>query len=196
MSQPVSELVTFTSSEAYQKDQSVLKGLIEILDATDGKLSTYHGPQVEDPSQGYLFVQWQTYEHHVALMNAPVYPKLIETLKPAVGGPFEMVHVKFNKDVTKALEKPITEVATFTLKPGKKMEQLVPLLDQLTSTSELSIWGPTLEKEDRVVLVFGWNSLEEHHEVVSKGPEELKKVLVSLNELADLKLYHSKLQKY
>ncbi|KZT28058.1 hypothetical protein NEOLEDRAFT_1239812 [Neolentinus lepideus HHB14362 ss-1] len=195
MSLPVIELVTFTSSEAYQKDQGVLKGLIEILDATDGKISTYHGPQIEDASQGYFFVLWQSYEHHVALMNAPVYAKLIETLKPAVGGPFEMIHVRFTKNPTPVLEAPVTEVAFITLKPGKTKEQVAPLLDQLTSRG-LSAWGPTIEKEDTLVLTFGWASVEEHTEVISNAPEEAKQVLASIKELADIKLAHGKVKKY
>ncbi|KZT15565.1 hypothetical protein NEOLEDRAFT_1081990, partial [Neolentinus lepideus HHB14362 ss-1] len=197
--------------EAYQKDQGVLKGLIEILDATDGKISTYHGPQIEDASQAYSFVctyafpslphrphplpVWQSYEHHIALMNAPIYAKLIETLKPAMGGPFEMIHVKFTKNPTPVLEAPVTEVAFITLKPGKTKEQVAPLLDQLTSRG-LSAWGPTIEKEDTLVLTFGWASVEEHTEVISKAPEEAKKVLASIKELADIKLAHGNLKKY
>ncbi|EPQ49812.1 hypothetical protein GLOTRDRAFT_134581, partial [Gloeophyllum trabeum ATCC 11539] len=121
---PVAELVLFTSSQAHQKDQGILGRSIDILNKTEGKIATYHGPEVEDPTNGYLFVLWQTLGHHKALMSGPTYPALVETLKPAVGGPFEMLHINFTKDPTPALEAPVTEVALVTLKPGKTKEEV------------------------------------------------------------------------
>ncbi|EPQ53605.1 hypothetical protein GLOTRDRAFT_100664 [Gloeophyllum trabeum ATCC 11539] len=200
MSLPVAELVLFTSSEAYQNDQGVLGGLIDILNKTEGKIATYHGPEVEDPTKGYLFVLWQTLEHHKALMSGPTYPALVETLKPAVGGPFEMLHINFTKDPTPALEAPVTEVALVTLKPGKTKEEVGPLLHKLTGLPTpgivLSTWGPTVEKEETLIIAAGWESVEAHKQASKGVSGEVAQLIASIRELVDIKITHGKLKKY
>jgi len=199
MSIPVTELVFFTSSEAFRSDPaSIINNVGGILGKSEGMISAYHGPEIEDPSQAYLVVLWETLEHHKALISSPSYPALMEGLKPAIGGPFEMLHAKFNKDPTKAFTAPVTEIAVLTATPGKPREEIGKLLDVISSQEPnskvtLSTWGPVVEKEDVFILVVGWESLEAHKAVVASAPDDFKKVLAGLRDLATLKVTHAKL---
>ncbi|EPQ53600.1 hypothetical protein GLOTRDRAFT_139783 [Gloeophyllum trabeum ATCC 11539] len=196
---PVAELVTFTSTEAYQKDQSVLGGLLDLLSKAEGRISTFHGPEVEDPSRAYLFVLWHAIEQRIAFTNGPLAANR-EILKPAFGGPPEMVHVHFVQDPTPAFDAPVTEVAVITIKPGHTKEQVGPLLDQLTNFRTegltLSTWGPMVEREDTLYIAAGWESLEAHQKSYESASEEFMKVITAIRDRAELKITHGKLRKY
>ncbi|EPQ52516.1 hypothetical protein GLOTRDRAFT_140239 [Gloeophyllum trabeum ATCC 11539] len=196
----VTELVVFAASEAYQKDNTIVNGLVDILNKTPGKINTFHGPQVEDPNKGYLFVNWESLEHHKALMASPDYPTLVEGLKPALAGDYELVHVKFDKDPTPALSAPVTEVVAIQIKEGKSEDELKKLLEQGAKIQLPGVvgstYGPIIEKPGCYIMAVGWPSVEEHQAARQTKSEESTKVLGGVLELADFKVGHAKLTKY
>ncbi|TFK49735.1 hypothetical protein OE88DRAFT_1662367 [Heliocybe sulcata] len=196
----VTELVVFDASEAYQKDNKAAQGLVDVLNKTDGKIATWHGPGVEDPTKGYLWVRWESLDAHKALMDSPTYPDLIASMKPCLAGEFEMVHVKFNKDPLEALNAPATEVVTVTLKEGKSEVDITAFLEQ-GSKMELpgasaSAYGPVVEKPGSFIMIVGWSSVEAHQKVREERTEEAAKVLAGVLQIADIKVAHAKLTKY
>ncbi|KZT23142.1 hypothetical protein NEOLEDRAFT_1031779, partial [Neolentinus lepideus HHB14362 ss-1] len=107
---------------------------------------------------------WESLEHHKALMDSASYAELIEPLKPGLAGQFEMVHVKFNKDPSKALGALVTEVVSIQVKEGKSEADLVELLDQASNIelpgASVFTYGPVIEKPGSYIMAVGWPSIE------------------------------------
>lgn len=85
-------------------------------------------------------------------------------LAPSVLSNADVDRVKFSVDPTAALSAPITEFVFFTLKEGKTVDMIAPDLDVLagqdTKTVISSIWGQSVDRADRLVMLVGWESLE------------------------------------
>jgi|ERR1700722_5299988 len=110
---------------------------------------------------------WETHEHHKKIMAQESYREVLQSIKPLYTGEFQMVHIPFEKSVTEALSAPVTEVVILTLKPGKSKDDLTTRVDDFLKVLENAegahapgLFGWTIEKEDRAVAIFGWDSIE------------------------------------
>lgn len=107
-----------------------------------------------------LALDWDSLAHHQAVMASPSYGSLLETLKPAFGGPSKMHHVIFN-DHPIALEQPVTEVLLITLKDPSHRAEVFDILGKISDqTKKMIVFGPTLEDENTIIVVGGWESVE------------------------------------
>lgn len=120
---------------------------------------------------------WESYEHHKKLMDDTVtYPKLgnaITSMFDLTKGPLTMVHVNPANEPYKALEAPVSEIATFTLHDGQAKSELEGIVDKLvkhiedvaktkgeTGSVVYTSWGPIREKDNVLVLFISWPSVE------------------------------------
>ena len=80
-----------------------------------------------------------------------------------------MFHCAFNSEPYKALEAPVTEIATITLKNGADKDTLEELVEELSRAVSISppesgavsaAWGPSVEKDDVFFLIIGWTSVD------------------------------------
>lgn len=77
-------------------------------------------------------------------------------------------HVQFPADIEKALDAPITELATFTLKDGVTADEYMPLNDRIIAKLYEELPGeifpgsaaPTVENGEKYQVCLGWQSLE------------------------------------
>ncbi|KAH8116723.1 hypothetical protein DFH11DRAFT_1127839 [Phellopilus nigrolimitatus] len=147
----VAEIITFPVSEAYRADSSTTAAdLVGVLHKAPRPTRIYHGPQVEDPSQGYLVTVWETYDQTRATLASSLH--------------FDVHHVQFAADPTSALSAPVVELVFFTLKEGKTKSEIAPHLDTLvsqdTKTVISSMWGHSIRRDNQLVMLVGWESLE------------------------------------
>ncbi|KAG1807964.1 uncharacterized protein BJ212DRAFT_1534358 [Suillus subaureus] len=71
---PTTEVIIFDTSEAFRKDISVLGPAADVVSKVDGvRRPVYTGTQIENPTTGYIFLNWESLAHHQALMAAPSY---------------------------------------------------------------------------------------------------------------------------
>ena len=109
-----------------------------------------------------LSVDWDSYEAHQAVINAPSYQAIHEALKPSLSssGKAEMYHVQFSAP-TIALEKPVTEVVILTLKAPENRAAVVDILSKASEASEKKfVFGQTCEDENKYVIISGWLTVE------------------------------------
>ncbi|KAG1744609.1 uncharacterized protein EDB91DRAFT_1123377 [Suillus paluster] len=171
MSIPTTEILIFDTSEAFRKDSSILRPALDIVSKADGvQMPVYVGVQIENPATGYMFLNWDSREHHQAAMAAPSYANLREILKSAVTSPGKMYHVIFN-DHPIALKQPVTEVLLVTLKDPSHRAEVYDIFTKFTELSKkMLVFGPTLEDENVIALLGGWESVEAHQTMVA-NPE-------------------------
>ncbi|KAI5118813.1 hypothetical protein M0805_000201 [Coniferiporia weirii] len=189
MSLPLAEIITFSASETHRADQAAaLASVLDALRNTPGQIKTYYGLQVEDPNQGYLVVVWESYEHQRDTYQAALTSAL---------GEFETVHVQLKVDPNLPLSAPVVEFVTIKLREGKTKADISPSLDLLTSQETKAIisstWGPSIEKDDYLVMVVGWESLEAHQEVGKQSTPEVRNTIGQIVELSEIKIKHAKL---
>ncbi|KAG2145710.1 hypothetical protein BD769DRAFT_1660825 [Suillus cothurnatus] len=193
---PTTEVVIFDTSEEFRKDVSILRPAFDIISKVDGvQAPVYTGTQIENPATGYIFLNWDSLAHHQTLMASPSYGPLLEVLKPAFGGPSKMHHVIFN-DHPIAFQQPVTEVLVVTLKDPSYRAEVYDILTKMSDlTKKMLVFGPTLEDENVIILVGGWQSVEAHWETVAnpepKAAIERLFVLVTKDHL-----FHAALRPY
>ncbi|KAG1744610.1 uncharacterized protein EDB91DRAFT_193608 [Suillus paluster] len=187
MSIPTTEIIIFGASEALRNDKSILLPALDLLSQVDGvQMPAYIGLQIEDPAIGYVFLNWDSREHHEAAMAAPSHGPLRELLKPAFTSPGKKYHVIFNSDhpIQVVLQQPVTEVLLVTLKdPSYRAEVSDLFIKFKESAKKMLMFGPTLEDENLMFLVIGWESVEAHLEAVTRpelqAPMERLRTLVN-----------------
>lgn len=132
---------------------------------------------------------WDSYEDHKALMDDKDYSKVIEKLKPLLGGEPNMAHVAFNNDTRAALTHPVTQIATGELKdkqdPEKKeafkstMIKTINEWNLFPSASERAPFcvGEVREHPGSFYFLGGWKSIEVRifpfYHSASGGPKSL-----------------------
>lgn len=133
---------------------------------TDERIrSIYQGIQLENPATGYVFNAWETLAHHQALQSSPSYPVVVQSMTPAFIGPIDVLHVTFVGGLS-ALDKPVTQITFITLNKGASKERALELLEGIRSEGGRGAtfaFGPAIEKEDIIVSIIGWDSVEEHN---------------------------------
>jgi len=197
---PVIEITTIALSEAFLADPSILTPALNFLVNVDGCLGLYHGIPEEDEKTIFLFIVWETFEHHKALLDHPNYPSIIGC-DPSVGtGGVTIKHVEFLQDPIPALIAPVTEIFTMTLKEGKTKEDLYEVLSKIGAKMAVDAPYPSALGEIReepgkgYALVLGWNSSKEHYDLV--GQDSYKAHIQTLFDTVDFKMFHAALKKH
>ncbi|KAF9237354.1 hypothetical protein BU15DRAFT_76070 [Melanogaster broomeanus] len=132
------------------------------------------------------------------LTSIPEYPALVAAARPAFGSELEINFANFAD--TKALDAPITEFVTFTLKEGKTMAELELLIQELhqklagTPKFYGDSWAVNIDKPNVYHGIVGWETIEAHWAAAGEGP--LKEVIDRVKELVDLWLVHAALQPF
>ncbi|CAA7262944.1 unnamed protein product [Cyclocybe aegerita] len=201
---PILEICQWKVSKAFLEDPSSLGPAFDQVSAATGCHGVYSGLAEEDKESVWLFIPWDTYEHHQTLIKDPSYPSLIEKLKPSFATnpkDLAMSHVDFNEDTTPGLTAPCTEVVKAVLKDGKTKTDLDAVMADVGSRIEAEkgsyppvVWGPTIEDPNVFFLVVGWDSSKTHFDVV--GQESFKIPLQNLRETADLHMVHVSFKKH
>ncbi|KAG1718960.1 hypothetical protein EDB19DRAFT_774433 [Suillus lakei] len=193
---PTTELVVFNTTEAYREDPSILYPVLDIgFQAEGAQVPAYTGLQIENPATGYMLINWDNKELHVAMMTTPLFEPLLKALKPVYEGSLDMNHIIFN-DHTTAFQQPVTEVLILTLKNPSHRAEVFNILTKLSDTyNKLLAFGPTLEDDNKIVVVHGWPSVEAHWEAVADP--ELKAEFQRITALANRDhLFHTTLTPY
>ncbi|KAH7913616.1 hypothetical protein BJ138DRAFT_582259 [Hygrophoropsis aurantiaca] len=201
MAIPTTEIIFLPPTAAFIANPSIVYPAFDIVLKTEGLIApVYHGLQIEPNAAGqtdgaFFFLNWETLDHHAALMKAANYPTLISHLLPAFDGETKMYHVKFS-DLPVALEKPVTEILVLTLNAEENRAKVVEILSKISEASEkMLVFGETVEDKNKIILIGGWVSVEAHWEMVKKP--EVKAALDLLYSLANKELIvHTKLTKY
>ncbi|KAF9565770.1 hypothetical protein CPC08DRAFT_815258 [Agrocybe pediades] len=188
---PVVELATWVLSDACLKDKTLLNPAIDFFKAgAAGVKSVHYGIAEEDQKTMYLFVVWESLEHHKALMARPDYPKCIG-LGPTIGeGGLKMRHIEYLYDFMPALTAPVTEVFLMKLKDGKTMKDVdavfQPLgdaIDKFNVNNYPSNRGKVIEDPKQYCITIGWDSVKAHTDCV--GQESFKPFIEGIYNLAD-----------
>ncbi|KAF8547192.1 hypothetical protein OG21DRAFT_1501679 [Imleria badia] len=172
------EVLIFESSEAFRNDPSLAIPPLDIVLKADGVHAPgYYGKEIKESStRGYFFLNWDNFESHKAVIDAPSYPAVIEALKPSLGGKVEMYHVHFSAPTIAAFDSPVTEVLILTLKAPENRAAVVELLSEFSEASgKRLVFGQTLEDENKYILVGGWQTAEAHLKAAAK-PEFAAKI--------------------
>lgn len=101
-------------------------------------------------------------------------------MKPAFAAPGDMQHVHFVGELG-ALDKPVTEITFVTLNEGASKERALELFEGIRGEGgpETTFnYGPSVEKEDVIVSICGWESVEDNN-AAQKPPqvEELMRLI-------------------
>ncbi|KAH9480649.1 hypothetical protein JR316_0007249 [Psilocybe cubensis] len=193
---PVVEIVKVSASEAYKADPSILNPVAKFL--------SYSGLAEEDGVTLYLLVVWETLEHHRALQRRPGYPQIVG-LGPAIDGELQMHHVEFNKDISSALNAPVTEIVRLALKPGVQTatkERLYELLKDggekidAKNTHVPAIWGQSTEDTQVFWFLCGWDSVKVHTDIIHGDLANFAPFIGGINEIGDTTVLHAKLLKH
>ncbi|KAF8885696.1 hypothetical protein CPB84DRAFT_1964700 [Gymnopilus junonius] len=198
---PLVEIAWWTPSEAYLADNSIIKPALDFLKTVEGCKHIYSGLSETDTDKTlFLFIVWETYDHHAALMAHPDYPQNVG-LGPTAGSEVSVTHVAFTKDVDASLSAPVTEILAMTLQEGKTKEDFLKAGQAIAEQLDLAnpkhapvTWGRTLEDEKKFFTTVGWDSAEVHKEVITSAP-----LVPSRTELRNAVTFHmsrAKLVKY
>lgn len=198
---PVIEITSFALSEAFLADPNILTPALDFLVKVNGCLGIYHGIPEEDEQMIFLFIVWETFEHHKALIDHPNYPNIIG-FRPSIGaGGVTIKHVEFIQDPFPALSAPTTEILEMTLKAGKTKEDLYDVLKILASKMDVEAPYPPVSRGEvreepgkSYFLVLGWNSSKEHLNLV--GQPSYKPAIQQLFDVVEPKMFHAALKKH
>ncbi|KAG5648345.1 hypothetical protein DXG03_004917 [Asterophora parasitica] len=191
---PTVEIVRFPASDAFVKNPLDFKDGLDILNNAAGVISTHYGIQYEDKRSGYLFVTWESYQHHQDFIQHASYPKLGAALALVPSGPFDVQHVDFDDDATPTFDAPATEVVFLTpkTKDGVRLEDfhttLTALREALVKDSTVRTIALGESREIKGTWVMA------HVDTVAKGvfPELVK----NLFAVADIDLKHVEFTKH
>ncbi|RPD59183.1 hypothetical protein L226DRAFT_510337 [Lentinus tigrinus ALCF2SS1-7] len=209
MSLPVVEVICAPATEAFRanpRSLPLVAPTFDILKKVDGQIRSYYGLQHEDSSLAYTLVAWESLGHHHELMNDEVaYPPLVDVIQKIID-PFKlkMFHCAFTSEPYKALQAPVTELATFTLNPGQSKDALEGLVEDLSQAMNAAprdsgvvhaAWGPTIEHDDMVALFVGWTSIEAHWNLV-KTDQTIVNLVNNLRNISTIKVVHIPMSYY
>ncbi len=123
---------------------------------------------------------WETLEHHQKFMsNKAEYQPMLDAITTMFDLPrITMLHIKTSIEPYAALEAPVLEVATCSLHPGRTIEELESILNQLVHLANtdkspispvLATSGRIVENDHTMIFLMGWPSdqVSFFHEVYS-----------------------------
>ncbi|KZP33160.1 hypothetical protein FIBSPDRAFT_721640 [Athelia psychrophila] len=159
MAIPSTEIVIFPTAQGFRSDPSSLANGLEALSKADGLLNTYAGLQNNDQHMGYMINNWKTHEHFERLASGPEYPHVLAGLKASIDGHVVIHHVDFVSDITKALNKPLTEIVFATVASAEAKQELFAAVEQLSlGTDRVATYGSVIGRDNLIVFVAGWES--------------------------------------
>ncbi|KAH9944621.1 hypothetical protein B0H21DRAFT_746382 [Amylocystis lapponica] len=190
------EIINVRATDAYRSNpvETILPAF-QVFKDVPGNLKLYHGLQSGDPSSIFIVIVWDDLESHRRFQANPMYPIAREHLgnvrvpDPSKAGVW---HVNTTNDPFEAFAAPLTEVTIIKLKPGQSKTIVETDLDAIVrAESELpqswglvnAFWGPTVEKEDVVIMFSGWTSHEAHQNIgTAPGMREITTHLAEFGE--------------
>lgn len=140
----------------------------------------------------------------------------------AIGGETKYLRdVQFKEDVSSALDAPVTEFATITLKEGANAAIVEDKLAKLITVAKGwgrargnygGSWGPVVDEDGKYFFTLGWESFEVwvlclpskgrtdavmqvFKQTVYSSPEAID-IIVGIKELADVEVQHASLSKH
>lgn len=108
---------------------------------------------------------WVTKDAHDGFTKSADYAGIQAASRPAFGSEPTANYVEF-EDTKGALGAPITEFVTFTLKEGKTIDQLEPLVQELhkklvgTPNFHGDSWAPVIGKPTVYHGILGWDTVK------------------------------------
>lgn len=80
-------------------------------------------------------------------------------LKASIDGHVVIHHVDFVSDITKALNKPLTEIVFATVASAEAKQELFAAVEQLSlGTDRVATYGSVIGRDNLIVFVAGWES--------------------------------------
>jgi len=175
------EIVSWPASEEYLKDPGAMTEPFTYAVGRKGVTTLCHSREQGGSLLGAV-VAWashQDFKNFIANETGE-HTKLRELLALTWGSPglsgVNKVIVTFTSDPTPALRAPVTEIALATLKPGADSQSISESVGKIVPTTNGS--GPSalgaalgfvIDEPERLALVTGWNSIEDHKQAVENG---------------------------
>jgi len=157
-------LFLFNTSDACRADPTMVNRIFYDLSGTEGLESIHYGFQIEDPTQLYLINNWVDSDAFLAFQTSEHDDVLASIVEMFKGFP-KVYHVHFKLDVTVPLNMPVTEIVVITsVSPEAKQTLCDTLAEACEYMKGVMTYGTVeqVEDKDAVVVVCGWNSLEDH----------------------------------
>ncbi|OBZ75177.1 hypothetical protein A0H81_04819 [Grifola frondosa] len=179
MAFPCVEIAKAAPTDAFRadpKDVNIVQPALNLLKSCDGMIKEFYGLQTEETKKAYVINVWESLDHHKKLQTDETkYPILNKNTETFFSGAVDILHVQLTSEPYKAFQAPVTEIATFTLHEGQSKEQLEEWVNALVngvnalpedSGAYWASWGPSVEKDNVLVVFIGWESVKAHFEVV------------------------------
>ncbi|KAH7885328.1 hypothetical protein F5I97DRAFT_1937560 [Phlebopus sp. FC_14] len=199
MSAWVRVIAHFTASEEYKSGSFSLDEPLSQISKASGLNKSYVGFETEDPTVLFWVNDWTSKDAHAAFLQQPDYSAIADKSRAAFATQPTVNFVQFD-DAKGPLGAPITEFVTFTLKEGKTIEQLEPLVQELhqklagAPKFHGDSWAVIIDKPNVYHGILGWDTVEAHWDAVKEGAP--KEVIDRIRQLADLWLVHAALKPF
>ncbi|KAG6377090.1 hypothetical protein JVT61DRAFT_1141 [Boletus reticuloceps] len=195
----VAQIVHFTASKGYKSGSVSLDGPLAEVKKANGLKQSYVGYETEDDTVVFWVNDWVSKDACDAFTKQADYPRIEAGSRPAFGSEPTTNYVEF-EDTKGGLGAPITEFVTFTLKEGKSMAELEPLVQKLhellqgTPRFHGDSWALIIDKPNAYHGILGWDTVQAHWDAVSSGP--LKEVIDRVKLIAEVWLVHAELKPF
>ncbi|KAI1784059.1 hypothetical protein LXA43DRAFT_1044325 [Ganoderma leucocontextum] len=169
---PITELVFGPAPQSFQTnpaDPTLVKPSYDRILKQQGSIKAYYGVKSEDSTIAYGFYVWETLEHHQKFMsNKAEYQPMLDAITVMFDlARITIMHIKTSIEPYAALEAPVLEVATCSLHPGRTIDELESVLNQLVDLANadkspispvLATSGRIVENDHTVIFLVGWPS--------------------------------------
>ncbi|KAH7930647.1 hypothetical protein BV22DRAFT_44217 [Leucogyrophana mollusca] len=165
MATPVTEVLTLTSNELMSTSDNP-RECAEIIKNFSGFQRLFWGNRVQEPGVYQWFIDW---DERPKQADPEASKTVEEKLREVVSQPPERKLVAFKTfPHTHCFTAPITEVIYATAKPDTDLEEFKKVVDVSLQATEVfkgcygTSWGYVLDTEREVMMVVGWESIEDH----------------------------------
>ncbi|KZP33101.1 hypothetical protein FIBSPDRAFT_847712 [Athelia psychrophila] len=171
-------IALFTTSDACRADPTMLDRIFYDVSGAKGVESLYYGLQIEDPTQLYVVNNWANSDDFLAF-SASEHDDVLASVVEVFKGFPKVYHINFKLDVTVPLDMPVTEIVVITsVSPEAKQKLCDTLAEVCEYLKGVMTYGTPEQAGDKdvVVVVCGWNSLEDHAKSLARpeGQELMK----------------------
>ncbi|KAK7037460.1 hypothetical protein VNI00_010952 [Paramarasmius palmivorus] len=189
------EVVSFPASQLYLDDpQKFANDAYKMMHVVPGYYLAFNGVEVENKETGWVFVGWESVEHHARMPQHPNGPDILAQWSQVCPGEANfIVHVETDGNF-KPFEQPALELVSIKLKNIEDKEKLEDLLRMINARHAGKLtWGSVKEEEGAYKIFNGWQSVEAHLEAAKQSKPEDVADIKALAELADFAYCHVKL---
>ncbi|KAG9309520.1 hypothetical protein JVU11DRAFT_10493 [Chiua virens] len=180
------EFTFFNGNAAFQNDPTISTPSFDILINVGAHSPCYYGQKLDDPSIGYTFVNWDSYEvHEHATSDPKVKEELLAASKKVLTGPPGFCNVNFSGPPIPQ-DKPLMQVTELTAKSTSQEngQKVGDILSQIASKIGPNFaYGPTHESPNVFLVTCGQTSMKGSWEVTED--QALKTLILQLFQLAD-----------